>query len=50
MTMASSIIIATTKTDTQLYSFCRNALAPFWISVIKKTMRSLPGDSFSTAL
>ncbi len=50
MTTASSTAMATAKMPTHLYSAWRNALAPFWISVIKKTMRSLPGDSFSTAL
>ena len=40
--------MATTNTETHLYSFFRKALAPFWISVIRKTMRSLPGEAFST--
>ena len=48
ITIASSTIIATTNTETHWYSFFRNALAPFWISVIKKTMRSLPGEAFLT--
>ena len=42
--------MATTKTDTQLYSFLRKALAPFWISVIRKTMRSSPGSAAFTFL
>ncbi len=50
MTTARRMIIATTNTLTHWYSFWRNAFAPFWISVIRKTMRSLPGDAFSTTL
>ena len=50
ITMASRISITATKTETQVYSFFRNALAPFWISVIRKTMRSSPGGAASTAL
>ncbi len=48
--MASRAIIATTKTETQVYSFFRKARAPVWISVIRKTMRSLPGGAASTDL
>ena len=44
------IAIAATKTETQLYSFLRNALEPFWISVMRKTMRSLPGSAAFTFL
>ena len=42
--------MATTKTETQLYSFLRKAFAPFWISIIRKTMRSLPGSAAFTFL
>jgi hypothetical protein len=50
MTMASTMARATTKIDSQEYSFFRNARAPFWISVMRKTMRSSPGEAAPTSL
>ena len=43
-----STAITTTNTETQLYSFLRKARAPFCISVMRKTMRSSPGEAAFT--
>ena len=37
-----------TKNDTHVYSCRRKAFAPFWISVIRKTIRSFPGGAALT--
>ena len=50
MTIANRTIITTTNTETQVYSCFRKARAPFWISFIKNTIRSLPGGADWTDL